>query len=77
MALAYECDICGKLFKPETLHLNEINLSYKYIENGKQYRSYTMTACPECMHYFVEYINKHYTDKNRQIKEVYTNETNN
>lgn len=70
MALAYECDICGNLFKPEMDHLNEVQLSYKYIENGSHYRTNTMTTCPECMHYFVEYINKHYADKNKQIKEV-------
>lgn len=47
MALAYKCDICGKLFKPDITHLN---------------KQYIMTTCPKCMRYFVEYINKHYTD---------------
>lgn len=70
MALAYECDICGKLFKPEVNRLNEIELSHKDIYNGCHNRTHRMTTCPECMHYFVEYINKHYTDKNKQIKEV-------
>lgn len=70
MALAYECDICGKLFKPEVNRLNDVTLSYRYITNGDIYRKYTMAACPECMHYFVEYVNKHRTNKNQQIKET-------
>lgn len=70
MALAYECDICGNLFKPEINRLNEIKLLHKDIRSGCHYRPHTMISCPECMHYFVEYINKHYTDKNKQIEEV-------
>lgn len=72
MALAYECDICKRLFKPSTedeIAFNELQIAYRYIKNGNIYRSITKTACPTCMNHIIKFINAHYDEKDK-IEEV-------
>ena len=62
MAIANECDICGKLYRPYNEKKNAENpnaIQFVSIDTCRKYFSYGITdCCPECMDSILQHIER-------------------